>query len=739
MDQDTFAAALLDALPEALGLVEGTCLRWGNAAMAALLKRGALELPGLPLRELFGPADFARLEQGQLQGAAAPAPSPPLVLQLLRPEAGVPVTSEVEALRVAGRPRLLWRLQPHEAAPLPAPAPSSLLGQLAYALVGAPSLGLLLCGGRGEVMLANPAATHILGRPAAELQRAGDWLALLAPERAPRLALREALEAGLAARREFSGALRLRRPSGEHRSLRFHCQPLGGGPALLVLLDDATEVLRDSLLCSQLVALNPLPLGVVDERGTLRYANSAFLRTVAPETRAFVPGLYLPGEPSWQRSGLADWLVGLLRLPGEEIPAQPSFELHDPGDPQQNVSLRGLVLGDDGPQREILLLGDDRSEQRQLEAQLRRAVATEALGTLAGGLAHDLSNTLSAIAGFAAALAQAGPASPTFLDDLQAISELSTQGAGLSRQLMTLGREDAGLRRLQPNRVILSSARLLRHTLPETVRLELELADDLPEVLAAEGSLQQCLLNLCLNARDAMPGGGRISLRSQRLPAVGPKPARVRIDVRDSGQGIADQDLPRVFEPFFTTRARGTGLGLSMVRRTVARLGGQVLVESRPGHGAVFSLVLPAASEQAQAAEAATPDVLPRGSESVLVVEDSQGLRQALERLLGTAGYRVHGVGDGQEACEFLLRERVAVDLAVVDLGLPDGSGPGLAERLTSLRPGLKILLSSGHRDHLRPEARAANRGRPFLAKPYGARALLQAVRAALGGSAEAQ
>ena len=388
-------------------------------------------------------------------------------------------------------------------------------------------------------------------------------------------------------------------------------------------------------------------------------------------------------------------------------------------------------------------------ERARFEAQLLQAQKMEAIGHLAGGIAHDFNNLLSVINGYSdLALAAMRPGEP-LRHELQQIHETGLRAAELTRQLLAFSRKQV----LRPevldlNQVVRGMARMLRRLIGERIELVITLADDLSRVMADKGQLEQVILNLAINARDAMPGGGRLCIETANVEAGGSEAAqrRVLLAVRDTGVGMSGEVLSHLFEPFFTTKetGKGTGLGLATVYGIVRQSGGDIWVESEPGRGAVFRIHLPPASEGEQAPGASRPGTAQGGTETVLVVEDEEAIRLLAGRMLASAGYRVLSAAGGEEAlalAERFLSPRPAerrdpqrIDLLLTDVVMPGLGGRETAERLLARLPGMKVLYMSGYTDGTLGPGGLPEHGARLLPKPFGLAELTAAVREALDG-----
>jgi signal transduction histidine kinase len=384
------------------------------------------------------------------------------------------------------------------------------------------------------------------------------------------------------------------------------------------------------------------------------------------------------------------------------------------------------------------------AERTQLEEELRHSQKMEAVGRLAGGVAHDFNNLLTAVLSGARMIESDLPADHASRQDVAEIIKAGERAAALTGQLLTFSRRQ----RVAPRVVALADvvqglAKLLRRTLGETIKLEV-VANARGVVLADPGQLEQVIVNLAVNARDAMPEGGRLTItvdeleRTEREPSletgmpVGPL---VVLTVEDTGTGMDLGTQARIFEPFFTTKGpgKGTGLGLSTVYGIVTQSGGAVRVRSTPGAGTAFRVCLPRHEGPSQEMTPPVPRTRVRGGhETILLVEDDDAVRSIARRILEQGGYTVLEAAGPRAAVALAEDPGRSIDLLLTDVLLPDENGPALARRLSALRPGLRVAFMSGdtgesHEADFPPAA-------PFLGKPFTPDSLLSTVRQALDG-----
>ncbi|NNN04409.1 MAG: response regulator [Elusimicrobia bacterium] len=357
--------------------------------------------------------------------------------------------------------------------------------------------------------------------------------------------------------------------------------------------------------------------------------------------------------------------------------------------------------------------------------QLLQAQKMEAVGRLAGGVAHDFNNILTTISGYAELLNAALPSDSPHREDVNEILAASARAAQLTRQLLAFGRRQVlEMRVLDLNEIVRGVSRMLTRVIGEDVRIELALAPDLRRVRADSGQLETVLMNLAVNARDAMPKGGHLKLATRADGDF------VELTVTDDGLGMSAEVRARLFEPFFTTKekGKGTGLGLSTAYGVVRQSDGTIDVESSPGRGATFRIRLPATDEEADSVRVGAPAAAAGGRETVLVIEDEAPLRQLLVRVLGELGYHVIPAAGAKEALA-ASAETAGIDAAVVDVIMPELDGPSLVARLRESRPSLKALFISGYADQVRLPEPESGKSYPFLAKPFTSAALAAKLR----------
>jgi two-component system cell cycle sensor histidine kinase/response regulator CckA len=402
-------------------------------------------------------------------------------------------------------------------------------------------------------------------------------------------------------------------------------------------------------------------------------------------------------------------------------------------------SARSLL--DDPAVRGVVVNARDATEQRRLEDQLRQGQKLESIGRLAGGVAHDFNNLLTVILGCAAGIREAQEEGrPVDPEDVEQIQEAGERARDFTTQLLAFARKQViSPSPIDLNAVVRGSERLLRRVLGEDIRLEVQPQEGLWLTLCDAGQMEQLLLNLAANARDAMPRGGRLLIETRNAVtepvAIGSSSGEwVCLVVRDSGAGMSPEVQERIFEPFFTTTelGKGTGLGLATVHGIVAQNGGRVLVESRPGRGTAFEIRFPRTEAVTGLAPRPASPPARSGNETILVVEDDPRVRAVTVRALRGAGHRVLVASDGPEALAVAEQCDTPLHLVVTDVVMPGMSGKAVVESLRRKRPGLRALFVSGYPQEVIARRGVLDGGIEFLAKPFTPAALAARVRAVL-------
>jgi PAS domain S-box-containing protein len=409
------------------------------------------------------------------------------------------------------------------------------------------------------------------------------------------------------------------------------------------------------------------------------------------------------------------------------------------------ITSHGLAVG--GRQAWLSMVMDV-TERTGLEAQLRQAQKMEPVGQLAGGIAHDFNNLLTVISGHVGMLMAGPPSSAKASDSLKEIAQATKRASDLTRQLMTFSRKhELHLQMADLNEVVNNVGKMLRRILGEDIALRLDFAPGLPSIKADLGMLEQVLMNLAVNSRDAMPKGGQLLIRTaaarideaqaRRNPEAAPG-EYVCLTFSDTGCGIAPENLGRIFEPFFTTKelGRGTGLGLATVYGIVKQHQGWIQVSSRMQEGTTFQVYMPAWHEKSVPIITSSGEQkVIGGTETILLVEDEEPLLKLMHHILESYGYKVLDSSTGKAALEIWAQHKQEVDLLLSDLILPDGmSGQELAKILQAEKPGLKVIYTSGYDTARLAADLMPAQGAVFIQKPFHARKLAEAIFDTLRG-----
>jgi two-component system, cell cycle sensor histidine kinase and response regulator CckA len=418
------------------------------------------------------------------------------------------------------------------------------------------------------------------------------------------------------------------------------------------------------------------------------------------------------------------------------------------GGRERIVEWSNAVLRDEtGEVALVIGTGVDITDRRSLEEQLRHAQRLEAVGRLAGGIAHEFNNMMTVVTGYGELLLSRLGAGDPMRPEIEQIKRAGDRAASLTRQLLAFSRKQVlQPRELDLNAVVLHMDKMLRRLIGEDVALVTVPAEGLWTVKADPGQLEQVLVNLAVNARDAMPGGGRLLVETANVvldeacaahrPEVAPGPY-VLLSMADTGVGMDEETRTHLFEPFYTTKGpgKGTGLGLATVYGIVAQSGGHIDVESAPGQGTTFRIYLPRAGGVPREVEEPEAEA-PRGRETVLVVEDEEAVRRLVREVLLAQGYRVLEAPGGEEALSLCAAAAEPVDLVLTDVVMPGMSGRELAARLREAVPDIRILFMSGHTETaVLAEGTLRSPREAFLQKPFPQNALARKIRELLDGT----
>jgi two-component system cell cycle sensor histidine kinase/response regulator CckA len=586
----------------------------------------------------------------------------------------------------------------------------------------------------GQILFVNRSAERIFGYSAADML--GFNLSLLLP----------AYTSGIPEAREFTG----RHQDGHDIFLEVSFGAFTQGSRVL-----ATGVLRNvsRWRCAEeklrhanetlraLIEATPLAIVAIDSDENVSKWNSAAEKMFG-WSESEVLGRPLPSDPSDQRG----WPVlrEAARL-GASITKDATRRRKDGTLAEVTISA-GPLAGRGGVPAGAVSVITDIAERQRLEEQLRQAQKMDAVGRLAGGVAHDFNNLLTVIIGYGEMLLNGLAADTRQRDYALEILRAAEKAGTLTKQLLAFSRRQVTYPvLLDINPVVTGVSNMLRRLIGEDVELVLRLNPTLGTVRADPGQIEQIIINLVVNARDAMPGGGRITIETG-LAELGDDYAQTHLDVQpgryvcisvtDTGCGMAQTTQGHIFEPFFTTKdvGKGTGLGLSTIYGIVKQNNGSIWVYSEPGKGSAFKIYLPAMDEQQQAEPLGSRAVLERGDETILLVEDESGLREMAQELLEGQGYTVLPAADSQEAMRICSGHTGPVHLVLTDVVLPTASGHELAQRLLHARSQIRVLFMSGYPADTIVQRGLLEPGAVFLEKPFTPEALAKKVRQVLDG-----
>ncbi len=547
------------------------------------------------------------------------------------------------------------------------------------------------------------------------------------------------------------GALYFAREGDRATPLRMLQIPLAPAdsntPVLLAMLDEEigpADRGTAQAYIETLLSLLPFGLALVDRDGRFLYMNRAFVRaaSLGDGKMPRYPGDIVVGE---DKGPLADMIR--RHSSGQQVGGDLSIRLAgQSGDPvsMRVVGVRGLG------EAAVLLSLKDSSEESRLKRQVAQASKMQAVGQLAGGVAHDFNNILTAILGACDLMLMRHTPGDSDYDDIQQIRSNANRAASLTRQLLAFSRQQT-LRPqiLQLPDVISEVSHLLKRLIGETVQLSVHHGRGLGAVRADPGQLEQVIINLAVNARDAMPGGGTLTIETYPVSAADvrqmgnefmPAADYCALKVSDTGTGIAADVLPKIFEPFFTTKdvGKGTGLGLSTVYGIIKQSAGFIFADSQPGQGTSFTIYLPVHRSGSDTPVVAAPPPKPKksqwGSGTILLVEDEDMVRAVAERALVRAGYTVVTASQGEEGLE-RFAQMDKVDLIISDVVMPTMDGPAMVRALRAKRPDLPVLFMSGYaEEQLRQSINIDDVA--FLPKPFSVAQLAEATSAALDDAA---
>jgi len=485
--------------------------------------------------------------------------------------------------------------------------------------------------------------------------------------------------------------------------------------------------------------LESSPIGVrIAQDCKLLYVNPAFLHMFGYDSEDEVIGLHV--EDLYTSESKESLLSGLRRPSHYEAVAMTK------AGNQFSVEIWSSEMTFQG-KRSSLAFVIDVSEARKLRAQLLQAQKMEAVGTLAGGIAHDFNNILQVVCGFSEIVLMNKEKGDPEYEDLTKVLSAGQKGADLVQRLLTFSRKsDINPKPLNLNQQIQRVEAILQRTIPKTIKIDLKLDDGLPAINADPTQIEQILMNLAINARDAMPEGGRLILETSNVTLdedycsahLGSKPGHyMLLTVSDTGVGMEKNTLEHIFEPFFSTKpsGKGTGLGLAMVYGIVKQHDGYITCYSEPGVGTTFKLAFPVTEMQDESSVQHEERRLPVGSETILLVDDEELIRDLAKRILSRAGYTVLTAANGREAVQIYKEKGKTVSLIVLDLIMPEMDGKHCLKELLKINPAVRVVVASGYSADGPTKEALESGAKGFVSKPFNMGQLLQTVRKVLDES----
>jgi len=387
---------------------------------------------------------------------------------------------------------------------------------------------------------------------------------------------------------------------------------------------------------------------------------------------------------------------------------------------------------------------EDRRQRKQMEQQVQQLRKFEAIGKLAGGIAHDFNNVIGVVLGWAEMGCEEAPPESRLHHHFQKIRDQAFWAARLTSQLLAFARRQVlQQRKLNLNTPVVEGMSLLHRVIGELIEIRVLAAPDLNITLVDPTQIEQVLMNLCLNARDAMPEGGQLIIETQnveieeeycRAHPYAKQGSYVLLAVSDTGVGMDAATTERVFEPFFTTKevGKGTGLGLATVYGVVKQHGGFIHLYSELGKGTTFRIYIPAGTGAAEPRELKSNEQTPKGTEIILLAEDNEGLREAAQEMLQRLGYRPILASNGTDAIELFKRNLGQIDLVILDVVMPGLSGPAVYSQMAAIQPDLRVVFATGYTAETASLNSTLEKGVPILQKPYSLKNLGQIVRSTL-------
>ena len=556
---------------------------------------------------------------------------------------------------------------------------------------------------------------------------------------------------------ELNTEWRVNHPEGEERWLMSRGRPVRdaeGRPTRFIgIVMDITDQKRAELALKaseqkyrRLFDNSPLGIISVDTDGRILEINQALLDILGSPSKEATKAINMFTLPELVKSGMSEAFRSSMTTSDRVVKEVPYVSRW--GKPSYLRAVLTPTMDQDGIICGCQAIVEDITQQKRLEEKLLQSHKMKAIGTLAGGISHDFNNLLQIISGHAELLELELARRNTRFSEMDAIRQAAQRGVDLVKQILTFSRKvESRFESIDLNDDLKVTERLLYRTIPKIIEMELKLEEKLRPVLADSSHIEQMLVNLAVNAKDAMPDGGKLTFETQNVnldedycrSVSGIMPGRyVLIKVSDTGHGMKREVMDHIFDPFFTTKSvgDGTGLGLSTVFGIVRMHEGHITCESDPGQGTTFNIYFPAASETVapHSAKQSPLPVMTEGTETILVVDDEPLIADLAKKILGKAGYTVVSAGSGKEALEIFEREQSHISLVILDLIMPEMGGKQCLEELIKIEPTVKALIASGTSVQSQKRGLLDAGARGVVSKPFDISEMLRSVRHVLDG-----
>jgi two-component system cell cycle sensor histidine kinase/response regulator CckA len=599
-----------------------------------------------------------------------------------------------------------------------------------------------------KIVFANRRLCAMLGYPEGELEGQDHWVVYHPDYQAITRARAEARMRGEDALSQYEVKLQRKDGTSFDGEIRARAILFGNAPGIQVWVRDITERKRAEVALQEseerfriLVEKSPLGVSLLGRDGRYKYLNPKFTEIFGYQIEDISTGkMWMEKafpDPEFRHEAIATWKHDFQELKGGDVWHR-SFKVACKNGSERDISFRmaKLETGD------ALVMYEDTTEQKRLESQLLQAQKMEAVGTLAGGIAHDFNNSLQGILGYVQILLMDMKKDAPEVATLRQVERSALRASELTKQLLTFSRKvDSQLRPLDLNQEVQQVEKILRRTIPRMIDIELHLGSDLSIIHADAGQIEQVIMNLGINARDAMPNGGHLTIETKNVVLdqdyckthLEVTPGNyVMLSMSDNGIGMSRVTQEHIFEPFYTTKGpgKGTGLGLAMVYGIVKGHGGNIVCQSKPGEGTVFRIYFPVIEEGRESGpdEQAFAEIR-GGTETILLVDDEDSIRELGGEMLRRFGYTVLVAVDGETALEIYREEKENIALIILDLIMPGMGGQKCLEKVLEIDPAQRVLIASGHSPNGSTRESLQGGASGYVKKPYELRPMLAMVR----------